>query len=113
MTVTGWRPRVHSGEGLTAGVHADEIALARHHLRFGAYMNGGNPHGHAFAFEQVGINEKRACYLYDKWTGRGWADCGVTIRSSWLTEEGVVGLTRLVAEYDAKQTHTSAGGPTC
>lgn len=45
-----------------------------------------------FAFEiaeSLGMNYKRAQYLYLKWSERGWWDYGVSARTGWLTEAGM------------------------
>jgi hypothetical protein len=34
------------------------------------------------------IPEKRAAYICDKWSGKGWYDYGVSVLAGWLTEEG-------------------------
>jgi len=34
------------------------------------------------------IPEKRAAYICDKWTAKGWYDYGVSVLAGWLTEEG-------------------------
>lgn len=33
------------------------------------------------------INEKRALYLLDKWSDRGWYEWGVVIDGGWFTPE--------------------------
>ena len=37
---------------------------------------------------EIGIHPKRAAYIYEKWCGRGWYECGVSIMAGWLTEKG-------------------------
>ena len=32
---------------------------------------------------------KRFNYLAEKWTTKGYWECGVSLRTGWLTEEGV------------------------
>lgn len=34
---------------------------------------------------QLGINEKRAFYLLEKWYRKGWIDCGTWVWSGWFT----------------------------
>ena len=34
------------------------------------------------------INKKRACYLLEKWTSKGWYDYGVNLMAGWLTPDG-------------------------
>lgn len=36
------------------------------------------------------ITEKRAHYILQKWTGKGWYDWGTVIDGGWLTEAGMV-----------------------
>lgn len=38
---------------------------------------------------RLGIHPKRAEYLLDKWVSKGWFECGVSLRSGWLTEAGL------------------------
>lgn len=37
----------------------------------------------------MGMNEKRAAYICEKWTNKGWYDYGVNVLAGWLTEEGM------------------------
>ena len=37
---------------------------------------------------RLGINEKRAAYICDKWTNKGWYDWGVSVLAGWLTAKG-------------------------
>ncbi len=39
---------------------------------------------------EIGLNQKRAWYLCDKWISKGWWDCGVNALSGWLTDDGKV-----------------------
>lgn len=50
--------------------------------------------------KRLGMHWKRAEYLLDKWTGKGWWECGVTLRSGWLTEKGL-------AAAEAERQHAS------
>ena len=34
------------------------------------------------------IHHKRAWYLLEKWSGRGWYEYGVTLDLGWITPEG-------------------------
>lgn len=34
------------------------------------------------------IHHKRAWYLLEKWTGKGWYDYGVCLDLGWITEKG-------------------------
>lgn len=38
---------------------------------------------------QLGIHDNRIEYLCNKWIDRGWAECGVSARTCWLTKAGV------------------------
>lgn len=37
----------------------------------------------------IKINEKRAAYICEKWSGKGWYDYGVNVLAGWLTESGL------------------------
>jgi hypothetical protein len=37
---------------------------------------------------ELGIPRKRAAYICDKWTRKGWYDYGVSVLAGWLTDEG-------------------------
>lgn len=34
------------------------------------------------------MNYKRAWYLLDKWSGKGWYDYGVNVDLGWITDKG-------------------------
>ncbi len=36
----------------------------------------------------VGMNCKRALYILDKWTHKGWYDWGTSLDLGWLTSKG-------------------------
>jgi len=36
----------------------------------------------------LGMNEKRAACILEKWAGKGWYDYGVSVMAGWLTDEG-------------------------
>lgn len=36
--------------------------------------------------ERLGIHQRRAQRILEKWQDRGWLDCGVNIRAPWWTE---------------------------
>lgn len=40
------------------------------------------------AAERVGMYPKRAERVFEKWTGKGWLESGVSNRTGWLTETG-------------------------
>lgn len=37
---------------------------------------------------QLRIHPKRAAYICDKWTSKGWYDYGVNVLCGWLTDKG-------------------------
>ena len=50
--------------------------------------NAGNrPYFRAIA-KKLGINEKRACYIFMKWGEKGLTECGVSPMAGWI-EEGI------------------------
>lgn len=51
----------------------------------GAILLGVRPYD---AEEALALHPKRAEYILAKWTERGWWDCGVSIMTGWVTEEG-------------------------
>ncbi len=38
--------------------------------------------------QTLGMNWKRANYLFEKWTRRGWYDYGTNVDLGWLTDAG-------------------------
>lgn len=38
--------------------------------------------------QRLGMNHKRADYIFSKWTDKGWYDYGVCVDMGWLTDEG-------------------------
>jgi len=45
------------------------------------------PHGRSLA-KELGISEKRAAYIFDKWCNNAWYDYGVSVMAGWLTKKG-------------------------
>ncbi len=41
------------------------------------------------ATEALKIHPKRTEYLLEKWVSKGWWECGVSLRTGWLTEKGL------------------------
>lgn len=37
----------------------------------------------------VGMNEKRAAYIFEKWESKGWLECGVSVMAGWLADKGM------------------------
>jgi hypothetical protein len=35
------------------------------------------------------INGKRAAYILEKWSRKGWYEYGVSVMAGWLTEKGI------------------------
>jgi hypothetical protein len=46
---------------------------------------GENPYVRGIVRE-LGMNEKRAAYICEKWTKKGWYDWGVSVLAGWLTD---------------------------
>lgn len=44
------------------------------------------------------MHYKRAWYLLDKWSSKGWYDWGVTLDLGWLTDEGIAKVKELLAD---------------
>jgi len=36
----------------------------------------------------IGMNEKRAAYILQKWSDKQWYDYGISVMAGWLTDEG-------------------------
>ena len=54
---------------------------------------------HEFATDvgiALGIHVNRVEYILDKWAGKDWWDCGVSLRTGWLTEKGLAKAKELV-----------------
>lgn len=49
--------------------------------------SGGGAYARQIA-KDLGMNEKRAWYLCDKWDRKGWWEYGVNALAGWLTEDG-------------------------
>jgi hypothetical protein len=47
------------------------------------------PHARDVVHE-LGMNEKRAAYIFEKWERNGWWECGVSVMAGWLTERGML-----------------------
>lgn len=39
---------------------------------------------------ELGIPVKRASYICEKWTKKGWYDYGVNVLAGWLTDAGKI-----------------------
>ena len=44
--------------------------------------------------KELGINEKRACFILEKWAEKDWYGYGVSVLGGWLTEKGEKELAR-------------------
>jgi hypothetical protein len=53
-------------------------------------------------FDVIGMNHKRGLGILEKWTEKGWWDYGVSVRSGWITYEGICA---------AKANRAAAQGP--
>lgn len=40
-------------------------------------------------YNELGLNWKRACYLLEKWSGKGWYDYGINVDLGWMTSKGM------------------------
>ena len=38
--------------------------------------------------EEIGIHPKRACRIFEKWSGKDWYEYGVAVDLGWLTPIG-------------------------
>ena len=48
-----------------------------------------DPHEHKYPGDiakELDIPEKRAHYWLEKWIRKGWFECGVSVRTGWLTD---------------------------
>ncbi len=48
--------------------------------------------------DALGMGGNRVHYLLDKWIDKGWWECGVSARTGWLTEKGLVEAERIFKE---------------
>lgn len=46
------------------------------------------------------MHYKRALYLLEKWSRKGWYEWGVSIRVGWLQPEGIEKAKTLIAESE-------------
>lgn len=46
----------------------------------------------------TGINRKRAHYLLEKWSNKGWYDYGVAVDLGWLEADGYRAADELAAQ---------------
>ena len=53
--------------------------------------------------EKMEINHKRAAYLLEKFSNKGWYDYGVSLDKGWLTEEGLEYIKNNVIPYDSNE----------
>ncbi len=72
------------------------LAAKRHGGAF--KVSGAVPFIDAIAAE-IGMNEKRAVGLAEKWDRKGWWDSGVTTRSGWFTEAGFAFASSLTSDF--------------
>ena len=48
------------------------------------------------------MHYKRAWYLLDKWSSKGWYDYGVTLDLGWLTDKGKEKIKELMNDNNGK-----------
>lgn len=58
-----------------------------------------NPEGMRVPDDYWALLTKRQYYILDKWTRKGWWEYGVSLRSGWMTQEGIIALTD---DFDVK-----------
>lgn len=46
------------------------------------------PHARDIVHE-LGMNEKRAAYIFEKWACKDWYEYGVSVMAGWLTQTGM------------------------
>lgn len=63
----------------------DERQLMQH------VIAGGTP------YDFAAMHVKRTCATLDKWDRKGWWEWGTNIRAGWLTDEGRVAVSALLA----------------
>ncbi len=68
----------------------DELALMRTVLAVGRVP------------ESMCALDKRGLYILGKWEARGWWDCGVTLRSGWLTDKGLAEMPAFLARAEGR-----------
>lgn len=80
----------------------DERAMMEIAVATGAYRDG--------AGDVVELT-KRQSYILSKWVARGWWDCGVSLRSGWVTDRAAMErcLTSNACEPRASQAAPSPG----
>lgn len=66
----------------------DDEKLLWAELKRRTLAGGEMPWGRELA-KELGINTKRAEYLFLKWAARDWYDYGVHCLAGWLTEKGL------------------------
>jgi hypothetical protein len=69
----------------------DEVALLKACVEskiVSGRLRYDGPSGRSVA-AALNIPPKRACYLFEKWTSKGWYDYGVSVDMGWLEAEGV------------------------
>ena len=63
----------------------DELALLTELAR----RTKGSGHCHVrLLARELGMNEKRAARVCEKWTAKGWYEGGVSVLAGWLTVAG-------------------------
>lgn len=53
-------------------------------------------------YERLGINYKRACYILEKWSKKGWYDWGVSIDMGWLENDKLKEIITFLKDKEEK-----------
>jgi hypothetical protein len=80
-------------------IKPDEIELANIILSNKEHIYAEN-YTYKVPYEMWDKLTKRQMYILKKWLDKNWWDCGVTIRSGWLTDEGLVALTEMTNKQE-------------
>lgn len=75
----------------------DEIAMMKEALN----NTNAVPFERCFRNVPEGMNIKRFLFILYKWVGRGWFDYGVSLRTGWLTPEGVAALSAFLSHQSS------------
>ena len=58
----------------------------------GLYGDAGKSPRDIINEETFPLHYKRAWYLFDKWSDKGWYDYGVTLDLGWITPQGMLNI---------------------
>ncbi len=89
-------------------IRHDEVAL-----RLAVMRNEDKAHNRdGFIHRHMHIPEKRAAWLFEKWSLKGWWDWGVSPRTGWLTEEGRAAFREWAGDRAPTPEQMRASDPT-